>query len=54
MASIVDINWTVKQRWPIVLSATVLASNEKRYGGLVLRREDKGKIFEERISDLSA
>ena len=53
MASIVDINWTVKQRWPITLSATDSATNEKRYGGLVLRREDKGQIFEERISDQS-
>ena len=54
MASIVDINWTLKQRWPITLSATDSATNEKRYGGLVLRWEDKGQIFEERISDLSA
>jgi hypothetical protein len=40
MASIVDINWTVKQRWPITLSATDSATNEKRHGGLVLRWED--------------
>ena len=54
MASIVDINWAVKQCIPIILSATDSATNEKRYGGLVLRWEDKGQIFEERISDLSA
>ena len=54
MASIVDINWAVKQCILIMLSATDSATNEKRYGGLVLRWEDKEQIFEERISDLSA